>query len=448
MHSKDPEGAVKFQQWVDRLEEASDLIPAVRPDGRILGAQITAHVSSQLLLLDGLGDTPVSECDDESRDKLLFAANACNETLEKQCAFLEQGAHTGAEVDRILEVTSFAHTVIAWSNVALANQSTEQTECFEDALSQMVRVINSFESLVATLSQAETERQSKQATVSTVAGLQTQRELSLQLRHMVVNAHRIYSAFTIGFRRLQNGQRRLQNGQTTPQDSSDEGQYNPFVRHIYFVERMLRRVGEFNEIEAHDLSLKMRRSEKTYLFQGDFPHETASKGSRSITYADLFRYQSPDELNLPSRAGFLFEVASLLKESPLSLVPAGDIMRLALLIKDVGNRSTTRPELETAIANLVGYVLEESIHLRRSRRSQQSSRSKFVLSKFVQESIQLGRARSPPQGSDFAVFSNADGIDISSQRSPPRAPRQDQRRQRARPRRKKRVPSDDGIIRA
>jgi hypothetical protein len=88
-----------------------------------------------------------------------------------------------------------------------------ETEQFEDAISQMVRVIYSFESLVATLSQAETERQSRQATASTVVGLETQRELSLQLRHMVVNAHWIYSAFTIGFRRLQNGQRRLQNGQ-------------------------------------------------------------------------------------------------------------------------------------------------------------------------------------------------------------------------------------------
>jgi hypothetical protein len=58
---------------------------------------------------------------------------------------------------------------------------------------------------------------------------------------------------------------------------------------------MLRRVGEFNEIEAHDLSLKMRRSEKTYFFQGEFPHETV-KGLRNITYADLFRYQSLDEL--------------------------------------------------------------------------------------------------------------------------------------------------------
>jgi hypothetical protein len=458
MHSKDPESAVKFQKWVERLEEASDLIPAVRPDGRILGAQITAHVSSQLLLLHGLGDTPGLKCDDESRDKIFFAANACNETLEKQRAFLEQGAHTGAEVDRILEVHSFAHTVIAWSNVALANQSIEQTEQFEDALSQMVRVIDSFESLVATLFQAETERQSKQATTFTAAGLQTQRELSLQLRHMVVNAHRIYSAFTIGFRRLQNGQRRLQSGRTTPQDGSDEGQYNPFVRHIYFVERMLRRVGEFYEIEAHDLSLKMRRSEKAHLFQNDFLHETAPiKGSRSMTYADLFCYQSPDELYLPSRPGFLFEVASFLKESPLSLVPAGDIMRLALLIKDVGNRSTTRPKVEYAIADLVGYVLEESIQLRSVRRPQQASLSKFVqesmqlersvrhpqqaiLVKFNKESMQLERDRSLPQGSDVAGGSNADGIDVSSQRSPPRAQSQ-VRRQRA-TRRKKRFPAE------
>jgi hypothetical protein len=425
MHSKDPEGAAKFQQWVDRLEAASDLILALRPDGRILGAQITAHVSSQLLLLDGLDGTPLSECDDDSRDKLLVAANACQEILEKQCAFLEEAARTGAEVDRILEVTSFAHTVIAWSNVALVNQATEKTELFEDALCQMVRVIDSFESLVATLSETEAESQPKQATASPVAGLQTQRELSLQLRHMVVNAHRIYSAFAIGFRRLQNGQ-------TAPQDSSEEGQYNPFVRHIYFVERMLRRVGEFYEIEEHDLSLKMRRSEKTYLFQGVFPHDTAFKGQKSITYADLFRYQSPDELSLPSRQGFLFEVASLLKESPLSLVPAGDIMRLALLIKDVGNRSTIRPEVEASIAKLVGYVLEESIQLRRVRGGRAS------LSKFVQESIQLGRARSP-QGTHVA--GGDDGFVISSQ--PPRAPaRQNQRRaggtQRgSRPRRKK-----------
>jgi hypothetical protein len=46
-------------------------------------------------------------------------------------------------------VTSF--TVIALVNVA-CNQSTEQTEQFEDALSQMVRVIDSFESLVSTFS--------------------------------------------------------------------------------------------------------------------------------------------------------------------------------------------------------------------------------------------------------------------------------------------------------
>jgi hypothetical protein len=427
MHSKDPEGAFKFQQWVDRLEGASDLIPAVRPDGRILGAQITAHVSSQLLLLDGLGETPVSECDDDIRDKLLFAANACNESLKKQCAFLEQGVHTGAEVDRILEVTAFAHTVFAWSHVALANQSTVQTEQFEDALSQMVRVIDSFESLVATLSQAETEIQSEEKTASPVARLSTQRELSLQLRHMVNNAHRIYSAFTIGFRRLQYGQRRFQNGH-------DEGQYNPFVRHIYFFERMLRRVGEFCEIDAHDLSLKMRMSEEAYLFQGDFSHDTAFKDARSITYADLFRYQSPDELSLPARAGFLFEVASLLKESPLSRFSPGDIMRLTLLINDILSKSTirtTRPEVEAAIANLVGYVLKESIQLRRVQFPQQES-----LSNFVQESIQLGRDQSPPQGCDVAGGSNADGIDVSSQRSRPRPFRQEQRHQRPKPRRK------------
>jgi hypothetical protein len=207
--------------------------------------------------------------------------------LEKQCAFLEQGARTGAEVDRILEVTSFTHTVIAWSNVALANQSTEQTEQFEDALSQMVRVIDSFENLVLLFLRRSWETV-KQATLllldSDAAG-------TFSPAAHVVNAHRIYSAFTIGFRRLQNGQRRLQNGQSTPQDISDEGKYNPFVRHIYFVERMLRRVGEFYEIEEHDLSLKMRRSEKTYLFQGDFPHEIAFKGFK--------KYNLRGSLSLP-----------------------------------------------------------------------------------------------------------------------------------------------------
>jgi hypothetical protein len=69
-------------------------------------------------------------------------------------------------------VTSF--TVIALVNVA-CNQSTEQTEQFEDALSQMVRVIDSFESLVITLSQAETGRRQSEAGDPPVTGLQTQR---------------------------------------------------------------------------------------------------------------------------------------------------------------------------------------------------------------------------------------------------------------------------------
>jgi hypothetical protein len=437
MHSEDREGAIKVQQWVDRLEASSDLIPAVRPDGRILGSQITSHVSRQLLLLDELGDTPLSECDDKTRDELLVAAKACNNILEKQRVFLEQAARTGKEVDRILEVTSFAHSVIAWSNVALVNQATDQTESFEDALRQMMHAIDSFESLVATLSKAEAEKQSKQATTSSGVGLQTQQELSLQLRHMIVNAHQIYSAFVIGFRRLQSGQ-------AATQDSPSEVQYNPFVRHIYFVERMLRRVGEFHEIEVHDLSLKMRRSEKTFLFQGEAPHENESGvGQRSITYADLFRYESSHDLRLPSRQGFLFEIASLLKESPLSLVPAGDIMRLALLIKDVENQSTARPEVETPVANLIDFVLQESIQLRRVRRPQQAS-----ISKFVQESIQSGRARSPPQGSVEVGGDDDDedddgGVAVSSERSTPRAARQNQRAAggaiRRRPRRKRRV---------
>jgi hypothetical protein len=400
IHSKDPEGAIKFQQWVDRLEAASDLIPAVRPDGRIFGSQITVHVSSQLVLLAGLGDAPLSFCDDESRDKILAAANACNETLEKQWAYLEQATRTGAEVDRILEVTSFAHTVDAWSNVALVNQATENTELFEDAVCQMKRVIDSFESLVTTLFKAEAERQLKEATNSTVNGLQAQQELSLQLRHMVANAHRIYSAFAIGFRRLQNGQ-------TAPQDSSDECQYNTFVRHIYFVERMLRRVGEFYEIEAHDLSLKIRRSEKTYLFQGDNPHAGLSvRDKRNMSYADLFRYTTPDEIGQGRENEFLIEVAYLLKECRLGLAPAGDTMRLALLIKDVASRSYTTRELDTVIKDLISYALAESNKLGKAR------------------------AQSLPQGSDVAGAADDDGIVVSSQRSPPKALRHIQRRAR------------------
>lgn len=409
--SRDRDGATNVQEWVAKLDAAANLIPEVRPDGRVLGSQITAHALHQLVLLDSLDPAKLSDCTDSTRDELLVAAKTCTELLEKQTDYLSMAAtRIGNGDNNILEVTAFAHTILVWSNVALVSQAKDQTDFFELALGEMTKAVDSFEALVTTLAKTEAEkRESNQLIASPDAGLQTELELSLQLRHLVVNTHRVYSAFISGLRCLKD------TSVSNPNDI-DKVQEPLFLRYIYVIERMLRRVGELSEIEAHDLSLKMKSSDKTYMFEADYPHGSESSfRQRSITYADLFRYKLPQELCLPSRGLFLLKVASFLKESPLKQVPAGDIMRLALLIKDVENQSTTsgRSDVEAVVAYLVDFMLQESIQLRRVRSPQQGS-----LSKFVQESIQLDRVHRPSVSSDDELF-------VSSQRS---APRQSRRR--------------------
>jgi len=342
--SKDADGPSKVQRIVDRLDAASQSLPALRPDGRILQSLTASNLTHQLSAIETEKES--KESDVSAFGDVFESAKKCTRALDRICDEFQHTMELTEEADLFLETTPFEECILAWHNVAISASKVDgaNDSIFEDSIDEMLRVVAAFETCIRAVQQ----RQSPGS-----LGVREDRRRSIQFRHLLVYGHRVYSAFLMCLPQLA--------GCCTHRESF-AGKQDLLDKYIGLVESMVRRNAEYESASVHDASLESSEQEirPFYLQQGVLPHGYRFSSRSKLLYDDGFSSDTtPKRLKRLgwSRNAFYRHVLDYLSEVDIEKVNVGDYVRICTLVKD---SSLDRGDGPSAVSReLAGRLLDQ-----------------------------------------------------------------------------------------
>jgi hypothetical protein len=318
-HSGEPDASTKMLEWISRYESTKSETESL--DSRIVEMRLLAYGMEQEKLLE---DKRMTNCNEIFRHRMTTAAVSSSKALKDACSRLKNYPTIRPGDSQVLEVILFSLAAKSWKNAAAAFSEHGGTECYSLALSELFQLADLFDNYVRLVVGAET---------STGISLKSD-ELSIPLAHLVSNAHQFYHILLGALIEVETGH------QTTNIDSAGSR-----TRIVLLIEKMLRTIGELEEISQ------------------EFPEILSEKGAKKrLVHDDRFSYHTKPKdvsLLLPSRLAFLWQAIKYLEETTVEDLNKGDIIRLCLLIKNVDLARKTAGKVETAIGKIIERVLPE-----------------------------------------------------------------------------------------
>jgi hypothetical protein len=331
LHVKHGDTPTNLEKWVNRLASASESVPGLRPDGRMIEALIAAHVWKQTRLLEDATEDKID--DDLFRNELTNTALLCSDRLEEHCSHFERSLLHTKQHDVFSQVAMFVHCIHAWQNVArLESSNTQLNQC----LDELFRILLLFERTIQVTGAVDDVR------------LRSADEPSLQLLHLMANGQSVFLAFVTAVSHIHEAQRKL---------VDHERENNAIARSLGWIERIVRRTGEFRELEAREALSNSHNPDN-----GDPTFRTApSPSSRSkLYYGDQFSYIGLSKENQVVRAttmAFLWQVIIVLRQSSLEGIDEGDGVRICLLVKEIAAAHETSVKLQEYVDELLDGML-------------------------------------------------------------------------------------------
>ena len=305
LHAKHEDSASKLRYWIEHLTVTSDDFPQLVPDGRMVGALISASAwkgESLLNISSGNNEYPSSLSTD-----LLDMARVCTDQLELHCSRFQTSLSSNQTTDVFVEVSLFVDCLATWQSalIAAANKQTESN--FDIYLDGFYQVLSLFERTVEALSEEEDIR------------LGSDSVPSIQLRHILEEGDSVLLAFLGALSKADiaiNEQLK---------DELDGG--NCSARSLDWIERAIRRVGEMYET----------RTSWSELGAGNFPDDQEGQNPRrELAYGDLFHYGKLQPEDPADKARLIDVGVKVLEKVPLDCHGAiGDVVRISLLVKEI-----------------------------------------------------------------------------------------------------------------
>lgn len=323
-HSRDHRSPTKTIEWVKRWEEIS-FIDGTRLDSRLAGIYMIALLKEQGELHRKQESSTSSG---PLKADITAAAVDCSRILNAEFKCFERGLVVGSTHGPPLDVILFVHTIRAWENAASC-VDVDEAEMIDRARSEIIDVFALFESMVQMTVASET---------SSRGILPGDLNLSIQLDHIVMNSHIFFSRLLLAL------------------TTGDRGPDSPLI--LLLIEKMARTIGEFDEIESMCSTVEPIARVET-----DYPSSAATTPiGKRIYHDDHFDYLVRREGVGLTRYSFLWKLVKHLDCVPLDTENAGDVARVALLIKQVGSARRTQLSMIRAVDEILDRAFSAVPH--------------------------------------------------------------------------------------
>lgn len=306
LHAGHDHSMKKVVEWYDLLEEGSKKNPALRPDGRLLEVLIAASAAGQLKLMSKRKGGPShirAECEE--------IANSSLERLKISCDRLENALLEGGD-DYFLEIGPFIRCVYCWNNVVHAKLPVPTDEELDRTIRSLCSILDLFERTVQV------------TCITDRVTLDNTDIASLQLVHFLENGHNLFMTLMTALSQC--------NAALQEKCMSNDPLSKPILR---LVERMLKRTGEFVELEAKIIEA----SEEPYVPR-----------SARLCYGDMFLYWNKERGFIRrNRTPYLWQVLTLLRSSNPKEVHRRDLIRICDLLQKVSSAHFVSVKLRMGI---------------------------------------------------------------------------------------------------
>jgi hypothetical protein len=309
-HIRDPQAPSKVDEWIKLIE------PLVAGESAFYPVRVELSLASEL----SRQNAALLQLNDEAEDNQVAIDNVL--TAAKNCSRILEQAVTQVQNDDELffDVHWFALCVEAWRKVAVSSEGLEKR-----AVSEMIRTVMIFDRIVQIVTQSENPNGRRD------------KEISVLLRYMTASAYSLNWTFIEELDKL---------------EISEKKRY-PLVRSLPLLERMVRRLGEFVEIETSGMSLGLDYEE--------------SSGFDARRFSELLRIHGPSlrDDEVPPRVAFFGKVVGCLGHGSLGPVESGDVVRLCCLLKDVlPILKSDTSELIASVDRILARSLPGTSHVR------------------------------------------------------------------------------------
>ena len=165
--------------------------------------------------------------------------------------------------------------------------------------------------------------------------------MSLQVAHIVAYAHQFFFVILEVLVSLEEQRARRS--------------YFPSARTLFMLEKIIRIVGEFEEIDTFT-SINAENSPRK-----DNTWNEVGSPDGSALFTDDFSYGVKDDNRFsPTRYSLLWQAVKYLEEIPINFAGKGELARLGFLIKMVGKKLRNSPKMEEAVDRILDRHLPGS----------------------------------------------------------------------------------------